>query len=140
GTSSTDQLTGDKVTTAEKYAANLKAEYKINSEDFLFVNGHYVDDRFSGFEFQATLSLGYGRKLIKTDKQVLSIELGPGIRFYKPSPDPVTNQYIPSDSEAIARGALNYLYNFSEQSKFTQDILVESGAEATITESVTALT
>ncbi len=140
GSSSTDQTTGKKTTTAEKYVANLKTEYKITGEDFLFVNANYVDDRFSGFEYQATLSLGYGRKLIKTDKQTLSVEIGPGMRFYKVSPDPITNARSPSDHETIARGAMNYVYNFSEHSKFTQDLLVESGDHATITESVSAIT
>lgn len=140
GTSSTDQTTGEKVTTAEKYVANLKAEYKITPENFYFANANYIDDRFSGYEYQATLTVGVGRRLIKTEKQELSIELGPGVRFYKLSPDPITNARTPSDHVTIGRGALNYLYNFTEHSKFTQDLLVESGKDATITESVSALT
>ena len=138
-TSNIDKTTDQEITTAEKYAANLKSEYKITDRDFVFANANYVDDRFSGFEFQATISLGYGRKLIKTEKQTLSMEVGPGIRFYKISPDPITNARTPSDEETIARGAMNYIYNFSEQSKFTQDLLVESGDHNTTTESVSAI-
>lgn len=131
GSSNTDAA-NTKTTTAEKYAAGLKADYKLTEANFLFGNATYNDDRFSGFDYQATTSVGYGRNIFKNDQQSLSAEVGPGMRFYK-----VTS--AASDDEAILHLAANYIYNFSEQASFTQDLVVDAGDDVTISESVSAI-
>lgn len=138
GSSTTDIATDIKTTTAEKYSANLQSNYKFNPDDYMFGAGSYDDDRFSGYEFQAIVSAGYGRNLVKTAKHSLNVEAGPGMRFAKVSPDPLLG-HIPSDDEAIVHFAANYAYQITDSSKFTQDILVDSGEDLTISESVTAL-
>ena len=49
GSSTTDVSTDVKTTTAEKYSANAKSDYKFNEFDFMFGALSYDDDRFSGF-------------------------------------------------------------------------------------------
>lgn len=137
--SSEDAVTGNGSTTAEKYVANGKVDYNFNPDNFLFGNANYNDDRFSGFDYQATLSSGYGRALVKTEKQSLRAEIGPGIRFFKVSQDPVTATRFASDDEGILHMAAAYLYTFSEQASFTQDIVVDAGEDVTISESVSAI-
>ena len=44
-----------------------------------------------------------------------------------------------SQNEAIIRGGLDYAWKLSETAIFTQDLTVESGADNTYLESVTAL-
>lgn len=137
GSSNTDAVTDKNVTTAEKYSASIQADYKLTAANFLFANATYDDDRFSGFDYQATTSLGYGRNIFKNDKQSLSAEAGPGMRFFKVSS--VAGVHTPSDDEAILHAAANYIYNFSEQAAFTQDFIVDAGEDLTISESVSAV-
>jgi putative salt-induced outer membrane protein len=137
--SNTDRLTNVETTTAERYTANLKADYKVTEANFLFANALYNDDRFSGFEYQATLSTGYGRHILKTEKQSLEAEIGPGIRLFKLNPDPVTGAHIPSDDENILHMAASYVYNFTDYSAFQQDVVVDAGDDTTISQSVTAI-
>ena len=125
---------GNKIdsTTGEKYSANAKVDYKLNDADFLFATADYIDDRFSGFDFQATISAGYGRVLLNNDKQSLSAEIGPGKRYIK-----VTGSE--SDDESILHMAAKYAYTFNEQAKFTQSLIIDAGDDVTISESISAL-
>lgn len=138
GSSTTDITTDIKTTTAEKYSANLQSNYKFNSEDYMFGAAAYDDDRFSGYEFQAIVSAGYGRNLVKTEKHSLSAEAGPGMRLSKLSPDPVLGP-VPSENEGIIHFAANYAYQITETSKFTQELIIDAGEDLTTSESVSAL-
>jgi putative salt-induced outer membrane protein YdiY len=137
----TDDTTGKKVdtTTGEKYSANAKVDYKLNSADYLFAAADYIDDRFSGFVYQATVSAGYGRIIVDNEKQYLNVEAGPGKRYFKVSQDPITGTRTPSDDENIIHTALNYAYIFNEDAKFTQNLIIDAGEDVTISESISAL-
>ena len=137
GSSNTDSETGIESTTSEKYSATAKADYKLSEDNFLFVTADYNDDRFSGFEFQSTLSAGYGRNLFENEKQKLSAEFGPGIRYFKLSP--VLGIRTPSDDESLVHAAAYYIYTINEQAALSQDIIVDTGDDVTISESITAL-
>jgi len=137
--SNKDTVTGLNNTTAEKYAANAKVDYNFSPDNFLFGNANYNDDRFSGFDYQATLSTGYGRSILKNEKQSLKAEIGPGIRFFKLKQDPVTFAHFPSDDEGILHMAASYVYTFSPQAFFSQDVVVDTGEDLTISESVSAI-
>ena len=54
-------------TTAQRWELFEQTDYNYSPRDFWFGAARYEDDRFSGFEYQATLSAGYGRKFIDTD-------------------------------------------------------------------------
>src|SRR5690554_6930298 len=47
-------------TTAEEYKAALEADYKFDDQQYWFVRGSWEDDRFSGYDFESTLTTGYG--------------------------------------------------------------------------------
>ena len=131
--SSTNPITGQEATIAEKYSGKVIASYKLPEDSFLFGNLSYDDDRFSGFEYQSTLALGYGRYLIKEEKQSLQAEIGPGIYFFE-----VTGA-DDSDSEGILHAAGRYQYNFDIATHFLQEIIVLKSSDQTITESVSTL-
>ncbi len=137
GSSNTDPVTDVKTTTAEKYAAKLQADRKLDAENFLFGASSYDDDRFSGFDYQATVSAGYGRNIFKNDTHSLKAEIGPGMRFFKLSP--VAGVHIPSDDEGIVHMAANYIYHFNEHASFSQNVVIDAGEDVTISESVSAL-
>lgn len=119
-------------TTAEAYQAGWKSEYAFREHDFLFGLIDWRKDRFSGFDQQLSGTLGYGRRLIDTEKHMLSVEAGLGYR----TSDLADGT---SDNSAIARGGLDYTWAFSETSEFGQALVVEAGPDNTFYESVSAL-
>ena len=124
--------TESNATTAEAYELGWKSERKISEQQFLFGRLDWRKDRFSSFETQLSQTLGYGRRLINSDKHSLSVEVGAGARQSDLADG--TNS-----SEAIVRGGLNYVWALSETSEFKQDLVVEAGGDNTFLVSVTAL-
>jgi putative salt-induced outer membrane protein len=145
----------DERTTAEKYFLSLKSDYKINDKSYVFANVSYDDDRFSGFDFQATASLGYGRVLIDSDHMDLKVEVGPGYRvsrqyIYLTNPDgsnqlgangrPIkANPGAETNREAIARLAENFNWQLSDNAKLIQELTIETGSDNTVTRGLIAL-
>lgn len=70
------------VVTKEQYFVTNQFNYYFNStqKNYFFSNLRFVDDRFSPYEYQLVLSLGYGRDLLKTKNFTLSAQVGPGMR------------------------------------------------------------
>jgi putative salt-induced outer membrane protein len=121
----------DKVS-AEKYNYNAKLGYKFDPVNYVFVNGDYEDDRFSGYDYRTTYSVGYGRKVIDNDTVKFDIEIGPGYRYDR-------LEGGETEDEAIVRGWTMFNYKFSDAVSFQQDLTVIAGSDNTNTKSVSAL-
>lgn len=119
-------------TNAEAYNAAWKSEYSINEYDFLFGLLDWRKDRFSGFDQQLSGTLGYGRRLINTEKHVLNATLGVGYRTSDLA-DGTT------EDDVVGRGGLDYTWQLSETSEFGQGFVVEYGSSNTYAESISAL-
>ncbi|MDX1589154.1 MAG: DUF481 domain-containing protein [Oleiphilaceae bacterium] len=130
----------EEVRTAERYRASTQLDYKFNPHDFVFVRASYDNDDFSGFEFQATASAGYGRRAWDAgEKSYLDISAGVGYRFSRfdqPDPDGKTRREDP-----IGRFAANFSYALSPAATFQQDLETEVGLNngESISKSVTSL-
>ncbi len=124
--------TGTSVVSAERYELSGKSDYKFTELDYAFGLVQLQKDRFSGFEYENTVALGYGRKLLKQDNMELDVEIGPGMKFFK-----VDNGQ--SDDQAVLRLAGNYWWKISPTSKFTQDLSSEIGDDFTTTKSITGI-
>jgi putative salt-induced outer membrane protein len=118
--------------TAEAYRLGWKSEFNLSEHNFLFGRVNWRKDRFSGYEQQLSESVGYGRRLIDTGVHFLNVEIGAGARQAE-----LTDGT--SEDEFIVRSGLHYQWKFSETAQFVQDFTVESGAENTYAESVSAL-
>lgn len=70
----------DGETTAERYFLEQKSDYNIDEMQYVFGKLSYTDDRFSGYDYQATAMAGYGRHLIKRDGLGLEVYGGLGYR------------------------------------------------------------
>ena len=110
----------DDVSTADKMLATAQSDYKFTPRDYFYGLISYEDDKFSGFEYQAKLGLGYGRKIILTEHHELDGEIGPGYRNFKPDNEP-------SEDEALLRLAGKYLWKISDNSQFKQDLIADFG-------------
>ncbi|MEM7432013.1 MAG: DUF481 domain-containing protein [Pseudomonadota bacterium] len=124
--------TEDNETTAEAYTAGWKSERALSEANFLFGRLDWRKDRFSGYDTQFSQTVGYGRRIIDTDRHSLNGEIGAGAR----QSDLITGE---TESETIATGGLYYKWTISDTAAFTQDFLVETGSSNTYLESVTAL-
>lgn len=118
--------------TAEAYKIGWKSEYSFSEADFLFGRVTWRKDLFSGYDQQLSQTVGYGRRLIETDKHHLSVELGVGARQSELRDGS-------SESEVIGRAGGLYRWQLTETSRFTQELSIESGDTNTYTESITAI-
>jgi len=118
--------------TAEKYFLEAKSGYTFSQSNYAFVYANYTDDRFTEFDFQTSVSAGYGRVIIDSPVQRWDAEIGPGHRVTRDKDGHITQ-------EAIAHVATNYLWNISSTSRFEQNVLVEAGSSNTVTRSKSSL-
>lgn len=122
----------DDVTTAESYSAAYKAQRDFSATTYLFFGADWRQDRFSGYDRQVSETIGYGHRLIDNPRHMLSVEGGGGAK----QSDLVTGEEL---DEAIVRGGLDYLFTISENSEFSQKLVLEYGDENRYTESTSAL-
>ncbi len=120
------------ITTTEAYELGWKSERNFSDHDFLFGRLDWRKDRFGGFNTQFSQTVGYGRRLINTDKHMLNAEAGVGARHSK-------LQNGMKEDEIIFRGGAYYTWLFSETAEFHQDLTVEAGGENTYLESFTGV-
>jgi putative salt-induced outer membrane protein len=131
-------------TTAQRWEVSEQTDYNYSAHDFWFGAGRYEDDRFSGFEYQATVSAGYGRKFVDTDVTKFVGTAGVGYKFFETSDvfDEVTGVLIEpgeSDSEGVFRGTLDYNHNFTATTSLLDKFVVEAGADNTFLQNDLAL-
>lgn len=122
----------NEVTTAERFVAEGKNDIKIDEKNYFFLTTRYEADHFSGYDYRAIGVLGYGRKFEPTKNMTLEVEGGPGHRYSEVHKDE-------SQNETIFRAALRYKWKITENSNFSEELTIESGADSTMTEAVTAL-
>jgi putative salt-induced outer membrane protein len=132
GQNSKDEVTGDSVVSAERYELSGKSDYKFTELDYAFGLVKLKKDLFSGFEYENTISLGYGRKIIKQEDMELDLEIGPGIRFFK-----IDNGE--SNNEALLVLAGKYWWAITDNSKFIQELYFDIGEEYTDSKSITGV-
>ncbi|NNF66880.1 MAG: DUF481 domain-containing protein [Gammaproteobacteria bacterium] len=120
------------VTTAERYRLSYKAKRDFTEHDYLFGLLSYEKDKFSGYDQQITEAIGYGRRLINEDTQVLNLEVGAGLKQNDLRDDT-------SEDSAILRLGGDYMWKFSPTAQFVQEIGIERGSDNTYFESISAV-
>lgn len=121
-------------TTAERYLASGKSDYYLTKMDYLFGTLRYEEDRFSGYSYQFSEAVGYGRRVINQETLTLDLEIGAGGHHSKESGTNVRK------NEAMLRGGVKLGWDISPTARFTEELLIEGTRHNTSTESVTALT
>ncbi|MEJ2602401.1 MAG: DUF481 domain-containing protein [Gammaproteobacteria bacterium] len=122
----------DDETTAEAYLAAWKSHYELTDRDYAFARLRWQKDKFSGYDQQMSETVGYGRKVLDSDRHVLDVEVGLGLRQ-------LDLRDGTSEDGTILRGFADYTFNLSENAEFGQSLLLESGSENTFWESITEL-
>ena len=121
-----------KTTTAERYLAKLKTDYRFSKRSYAFGLLSYDNDRFSGYDYRASFTVGYGNRVIDEKQLLLELEGGPGFRSSKVTRDG-------TQDEAILRLAGKLGWQVSASSKLEQNLSTEIGNDTTISQSSTSL-
>ena len=132
GSEAKNQTTGENEVNAERYQLLGKTDYKFTELDYVFGLINLQKDRFSGFEYEHVVALGYGRKAIKRDDMELDLEIGPGERFFKVDGGQ-------AEEDAVLRLAGKYWWQITDASKFTQILATDIGETFTSSESITGI-
>ncbi len=132
GSEAKNQTTGEDEVNAERYQLLGKTDYKFTELDYAFGLINLQKDRFTGFEYEHVVSIGYGRKAIKQDNMELDLEIGPGNRFFKVDGGQ-------AEEDAVLRLSANYWWKITDASKFTQILTTDIGETFTSSESITGI-
>lgn len=126
----------DDETTGQRWEAHEQSDYNFSAKSFWFGAGRYEDDRFSGFDYQATLSTGLGRHFIDNDTTKFSGTAGVGYKIFATrdafdDTGTVLLQKGESDNEVVFRGTLDLSHALTGTTKLLDKFLVESGSNNT---------
>lgn len=119
---------------ASRFVFDNNTDYSLSDDSYVTGVGRYDRDRFSSFEFQASLAVGYGRDLIDNERQTFSIEAGPGVRYTEARDSGET------ETDLIGRAAADYRLKISDNAELTNESLVETGSSNTFLENELSLT
>jgi putative salt-induced outer membrane protein len=128
--------------TANRYEAGASFGYKIDERSYVVGAGRYEHDEFSPYDYQYTLSIGYGYQVLKNASDELAFEIGPGYKVVQPTsyittsidtsvqPNVFTIYTVhpDSDSNVVARGKMEYKHSFSDAVSFVDVLVVEAGS------------
>ncbi|MBZ9559413.1 MULTISPECIES: DUF481 domain-containing protein [Modicisalibacter] len=129
----TRQVKEDDSASAEQYLVAGRERYELEGPHYLFGFTRWEKDRFSGYDYQFTTIIGYGRQLLAGPTHTLSLEAGPGYRH-----DELESGS--DDDLAVGYGALDYQWQFNEGSSFEQELSVEGTDTNVTTRSFSAIT
>ena len=117
---------------AEKYSAGIEGKRKLDEKSYAFANAEYVVDNFSGYDYQATETVGYGRHLYTDATKKLNGKIGIGSRQSE------TETGV-SETEFVASPELNFVWDLTDTLTFHQDLSSNIGTEYMVTNSSTRI-
>jgi putative salt-induced outer membrane protein len=120
-------------TNASRFVLGNKTEYDLDEKSYVLAALRYDRDRFSAFNYQSTLAIGYGRYLVDSERHRLKGEVGPGFRVAE------LRETGETETDLIGRGFLDYRWKISDTTELTNRFLVESGSDNTFAENALGL-
>jgi putative salt-induced outer membrane protein len=127
------RASNNNVTNAERYGAVWQSNFKINDRSFWFGNLGYEQDEFSGFDYQASGTTGYGRKFIDTDTTKLTGQLGAGYRRLQNALTEATS------GDPVLRGDVAFERVLTETTRIIDTFSIIAGDSNTLTTNELAL-
>jgi putative salt-induced outer membrane protein len=112
-------------TTAQRWELRGQTQYDFTDRAYGFGAARYEDDRFSSYDYQASLSGGLGYKIINSDRTKFWVQGGPGYRFAE------LRDTGESEDGVIFRGDVGFDHQFTETTKLVERFLIETGSDNT---------
>ena len=128
----TKKISEEETVTAERYLYTQQARLRFSKKTYIFEALRYDDDRFDGFEYQSSVTVGVGWYLIDSDRQNFDLEFGAGSRRTR------LETGDESSSENVGRISQHYDVKLTETSELIEDLLIETGESNTLSELTTA--
>jgi putative salt-induced outer membrane protein len=126
------------IVSAERLVAGWQSDYKFSDRAYAFGALDYNDDKFSGFQYQETVSAGMGYSVVKQADATLDAQLGIGYRRLRPEllvtqPDgDVTRTPLDAASGLVATASIKGMYNFNSSTKLLDVLAAQSGSDNTM--------
>ena len=127
------------IVSAENLDAQWQSNYNFTNRLFAFGALHYADDKFSGFQYQETVSAGAGYSFVKLADATLDAQVGVGYRRLRPelldkdaSGDVISRTPLDVETGVVATGSIKGMYAFNATTKVTDLVAVESGSDNTL--------
>ena len=117
----------------ERYQFEFQSDRKLSESSYLFGALRWDADKFGSYDPQMSITAGYGRELIKSDRHLLKGEIGAGYR------DLTERESGASSSDGIVRLVLDDTWSITDNTNWNNRILVETGEENTFTQFNTGL-
>jgi len=117
----------------ERYTMEIQSDRKLNEKSWMFGAFRWDADKFGSYDPQVSLTAGYGRQLMKSEKHELKGEIGAGYRNLEETESGDTS------SEAIARFLLDDSWQVFKTTLWTNRLLIEAGSTNTFTQFNTGL-
>lgn len=118
---------------AEAYVLTGKSDFSLNETYYVFGKGRYEDNRFSGYEYQASATTGLGMHVIDSEVAKFDLEAGVG---YRRSEEQGTGNTL---NEAVVTLGGIYTRQITETTRFDGRLQTESGKDNTYAESELAV-
>ena len=133
----------DEGTTAQRWEAFDQSDYNFSPRTFWFGAARYEDDEFSGFEYQAILSTGLGRKFIDTAATKFVGTAGVGYKVLE-TRDAFDDAGVlieegDTASEVVFRGTLDYDHELTPTTSLLDKLVMEAGSDNTFLQNDLAL-
>jgi putative salt-induced outer membrane protein len=126
GTALTSSKDGTK--DAQRYTAELQTDRKLTEKSYLFAAYRYDADKFGAYDPQQSITVGYGRELMKSDRHQLNGEVGIG---YKKSEAADSGE---TSDEMIGRFLLDDIWTITANTAWNNRLLIEAGSDNTFTQ------
>lgn len=117
--------------TGQHWEGRGQLDYKFHAKGFSFVSARYEEDRFSGFEYQATYGLGLGWRFFDDKTTKLIAQIGAGYKTLR-TRDAMSDDgliFIPGEREEdlIVQSKVEFERALTNTSKILNKLLVEYG-------------
>ena len=123
----------DGETNAKSYDLKLQSDYDWDERSFAFGKLRYLDDRFSGYEYQSSISFGAGRTFVENGNNLFSGQIGVGYRTSELRDNGGT------ENEPVATASITYNRDLTETTVLESTWSAESGSDNTYLEGGVAL-
>ncbi len=109
-------------TTANRYTGSAGSALQLGEHRQITATVRYEQDDFATYDRQASFGLGYGTRLLDSDRFSLDAQIGPGVRRTHSTEDDQTR------SGLIGRGFFDLKYSLTPNTDLINTLLVESGS------------
>lgn len=115
------RASSDGARNAERYAASWQTDYRFSDRSYWYGGARYEDDRFSGFDYQASLVSGLGHRFVDEEDFKLFAQAGLGFRRLESS---LTGE---TEDNLIFSGELRYEQKLTDTTSLKNKLIVEAG-------------